>query len=151
MTRTRYGKAIGVAALGGLLVLSGTALAHGGGSPEERAARIERRVKEKLAPKLGLDEATAAKLADVFRRTARLRHEAMQRVRTERKALKALVERRATSQEIDVQLDRLAAAAAQMPPKRAMFEQARTVLTAEQAAKLVLLRGERRYGRHGGR
>lgn len=121
------------------LVVAPAAQARPQADPAQMSEKIDRRVNERLAPALGLDDATARQFADVLKQDAQRRYEVMQNVRAERQALRALVERGASDAELSAQLQRLDAAKAAMPDRTATREKLRSLLTPQQQAKLELM------------
>lgn len=119
-------------------------------SPEERAekraARLEKKVRERLSPKLGLDASQEDQLLRALQDTARERREAMSAVKAERKALAALVEKGASERELSAQLSRLEAAQEKLPKRGALLERTGRFLSVEQQAKLALAE---KGGKHG--
>lgn len=147
MPRTGMLRTLPLVALVAFLVSSGrTAAGAEQVDPARRLARVERQVRERLAPQLGTDERTTARLAEILREAASRRMAAMQAVRAEREALQALVDRKAPAKELETELARLDDAAARVPARRAVFEQTRRVLTPEQQALLVLQMGRHEQG-----
>lgn len=151
--RMRVGRMVGVATAG-VLALTGVATAQPGAgrmTPEEHQARIEAKVHERLAPKLGLDEKTADRLASVLSAAAAKRHAARATVRGEREALRGLLDRKASDAELEAQLRKLADAQKAVPGRDAVLEETRGFLTVEQQARLTLLMSkDRRHGKRGG-
>jgi Spy/CpxP family protein refolding chaperone len=149
MNKTKHPVFLMLSALAvGALLMAGTALARGKGhggqgkmSPEARQAkmqeRMEKRISEKLAPKLGLDDRATRELVEAFKAAQTERHAAMQNVKKELKALEALVEKGSDSQ-INAQLKRVKRAQSAVPNKHALFEKTQRILTPKQQALLVL-------------
>jgi Spy/CpxP family protein refolding chaperone len=104
----------------------------------KRLERVEKMVRNKLAPKLEVDEATTDELVTIFQAELAQKHTAHQAVRTEMKKLKELVDEGAGSAALDAQLARVDAARDGMPTPGAALDQTAKILTSEQQAKLVL-------------
>lgn len=149
MTNRGFGKTI-AAVLGTLLLVSGAAFAHGPPGekrdPAQRQAKVEQRVRERLAPKLGADEKTTARLVEIFQQAAEERAAAGRQIREERQALAAMVASKASPRDLDAQLVKLEDALSRQPSKHAVLAQTREVLTPQQQATLVLS-----FGRGGGK
>lgn len=116
---------------------------------EKRQARMERMVRERMAPKLGLDQAQEERLLGALQEVALERKAAMRAVKAEREALAALVERGASDAELSAQLERLEAASDKVPKRGALLDKTATFLTAEQQAKLALAAPDGKHGKHG--
>lgn len=164
LSRTISSSLAGVVAAA-VLAVSPAALAQGDASEKQRLtpeaklekklARMERMVRERLSPRLGLDDAQEEQLVRAFQESAQERKQAMMAVKAERKALKELVERGAPEAELDAQLKRLEAAGESVPKRGALLDKTAGFLTAEQQAKLALVGPKHgkhgKYGKHGKR
>lgn len=147
-TRNQVLAAVAVPFLALTAVGADGALAHRGGgkaSPEERAQRFEKKkqrveemVRDKLAPKLGTDEATTNRLVGIFQAQMEARKAAHQKMRAERKKLAQLVEEGAGAAALDTQLARMAELREGMPKRGALLDETARILTPQQQAVLVL-------------
>lgn len=142
MTQSTIVRRMAAVALGGILFATGIAVAgegHREKSPEQRMARIEQGVRERLAPKLGLDERTTERLVEITRVQMAKRQAAMETVRKERRALRDLLDNKAPDAAIETQLRKLEDAQAAMPTPGAVLTETRRILTPKQQAELALL------------
>lgn len=143
-----------VALVGGLVASSAQARPRGKDGPdparvEERQQQMEKGVRERLAPELGLDQAQTDRLVETFREAGQARRAAHEALRKEHQALQALVERGASDQELQAQLDRVEAAQKKLPERGSLLDETRRFLTTQQQAKLaVLLPRVMKEGKH---
>jgi len=144
-------KGLAAVALAGTLLVSSAAMAgHGGPGrmpPEQRLAHMEERIKTDLAPKLGIDEKTAAKLAEVLKAEAEKRFTAMKAMKAERETLRALVDKKASAAELEAQMKKLDDLHASMPKPGDVMADLKRILTVEQQAKFRLLAGDMMHER----
>lgn len=116
---------------------------------EKRQARMEQMVRERLSPKLGLDQKQEDALLRAFDENAKERMQAMAAVKAERQALATLLEKGASERELAAQLSRLQAAQENLPRPGALLEKTEAFLTVEQQAKLALVAPEGKAFKHG--
>jgi phage gp16-like protein len=105
----------------------------------KRQAKMEAVIKERLAPRLELDDDQTERLLETLRQVGDQRRAARQNVHAESKKLKALLDEGANDGQLSEQMARLRAAREAMPPKGALLDDTARFLTVEQQAKLTLM------------
>lgn len=133
-------------------------------TPEQRQERFEKhqaklaeKVRTKLAKRLQLDNATTEQLVRILQDGMTERRAAMQKVHTQRKALRELVKSGADDAALDTAIANLRRSMDAMPKKDAIFDDVARILTPIQQAKFMLAShkllkpGHKRHGKRGKR
>lgn len=105
----------------------------------KRQAKMEAAIKERLAPKLELDEGQTARLIETLKEVGAERRAAHQKVRAESKKLKALIDAGANDGQLSEQMARLQTAKENKPRRGALLDETARFLTVQQQAKLTLI------------
>lgn len=112
----------------------------GRAAAEERHTRFMERRSERLAEKLELDPATAARFVELLNGRMESRRTAMKAFHEEIKGLKELLERKAPAAELEARLQRIAAARQAMHDARTNeYAEIHALLGTEKTARFVIL------------